>query len=200
MFCVGGEVTVCFLCIRSRAGCATWHFHGEKQWLVKSLWNWVCNGLFYLWYCYVVEIFCWWLIWFIILIQCKKLAVSVEMVLPIVYQPQDVFRICPINRCSATLAGISFRFLIAMCQSHVYVSLCYILCGAKAIFHLKTLPILLIFILFLICVSCIFQLFTNSVFVIAGLLLLQIKEFSVFLIKLFSFSCFYLCILPSRHS
>ena len=36
--------------------------------------------------------------------------VSVEKVLPIVYQPKAVFRICPINRCSSTIAGMRFRF------------------------------------------------------------------------------------------
>lgn len=32
-------------------------------------------------------------------------AVSVEKVLRIVYQPQAIFRIRPVNRCSATIAG-----------------------------------------------------------------------------------------------
>ncbi|KAF2293406.1 hypothetical protein GH714_001456 [Hevea brasiliensis] len=34
-----------------------------------------------------------------------EMAVSVEKVLSIVYQPQAVFRIRPVNRCSATIAG-----------------------------------------------------------------------------------------------
>ena len=33
-------------------------------------------------------------------------SVSVEKVLPIVYQPQAIFRIRPVNRCSATISGI----------------------------------------------------------------------------------------------
>ncbi|CAL1361770.1 unnamed protein product [Linum trigynum] len=37
----------------------------------------------------------------------EKNKVSVEKVLPIVYQPQAVFRIRPVNRCSATIAGHS---------------------------------------------------------------------------------------------
>lgn len=32
-------------------------------------------------------------------------AVSVEKVVQIVYQPQAIFRIRPVNRCSATIAG-----------------------------------------------------------------------------------------------
>ncbi|WOG84806.1 hypothetical protein DCAR_0103991 [Daucus carota subsp. sativus] len=35
----------------------------------------------------------------------QKNKVSVEKVLPIVYQPQSVFRIRPVNRCSATISG-----------------------------------------------------------------------------------------------
>jgi len=42
-----------------------------------------------------------------------KFAVSVEKVLSIVYQPQAVFRIRPVNRCSATIAGMRFWVLFA---------------------------------------------------------------------------------------
>lgn len=47
---------------------------------------------------------------------CISCAVSVEKVLRIVYQPQALFRIRPVNRCSATIAGLllilsSIRYL-----------------------------------------------------------------------------------------
>ena len=38
----------------------------------------------------------------------NKFAVSVEKALSIVYQPQAVFRIRPVNRCSATISGMIF--------------------------------------------------------------------------------------------
>lgn len=41
--------------------------------------------------------------------------VSVEKVLKIVYQPQAIFRIRPVNRCSATIAGM-FRIDFLLVQ------------------------------------------------------------------------------------
>lgn len=41
--------------------------------------------------------------------------VSVEKVLRIVYQPQAIFRIRPVNRCSATIAGM-FRLDFLLMQ------------------------------------------------------------------------------------
>lgn len=46
------------------------------------------------------------------------IAVSVEKVLTIVYQPQAVFRIRPVTRCSATIAGTKlFTSLVVMLLS-----------------------------------------------------------------------------------
>lgn len=45
-----------------------------------------------------------------VILLLNKTAVSVEKVLSIVYQPQAVFRIRPVNRCSATIAGIQSVF------------------------------------------------------------------------------------------
>ncbi|KAK2994471.1 hypothetical protein RJ640_008839 [Escallonia rubra] len=44
--------------------------------------------------------------------------VSVEKVLTIVYQPQAVFRIRPVNRCSSTIAALSYSVSLTIATGH----------------------------------------------------------------------------------
>ena len=56
---------------------------------------------------------------------CVVLTVSVEKVLTIVYQQQAVFRIRPVNRCSQTIAGMSYH---TSCSSSMYQLLTCVFC------------------------------------------------------------------------
>ena len=53
---------------------------------------------------------------YVFLQTCVFLTVSVETVLTIVYQQQAVFRIRPVNRCSQTIAGMSYHCSSTMFQ------------------------------------------------------------------------------------
>ena len=44
------------------------------------------------------------------LILCKHTQVSVEAALRIVYQPQAIFRVRPVSRCTASLAGAGLLY------------------------------------------------------------------------------------------